>query len=200
MWSLSNWKTAFSAFGLIGLLVFSLPSVMLLHAPAGEAFSELYILDSDHKAEGYPFVVRVGQDYSLVVGVVDHLSSVAYYDVELKLRNASDSLPNATLGVPSSLPELYGFRAFTVDGGTWESDLTFRFLDIAFGQNVSQVGKVLINNFTCDVNKPVAWDAVNNGYYVQVFLELWLYDAVSYAFQFHNRFVGLWLNLTAAGL
>jgi hypothetical protein len=48
------------------------------------------------------------------------------------------------------------------------------------------------------VNKSVAWDATNNGYYCQIFFELWIYDAVSSGFQYHDRFVGLWLNLTAS--
>jgi hypothetical protein len=131
--------------------------------------------------------------------VSDHLGSAAYYEVQVKLRNGTEPLPNATTGVPSSLPELYRFRAFAVDSETWESNLTFRLPD-KFDpvRNVSHIGKIVINNIAYDVNKSVEWDAANNGYYCQIFLELWVYDVVSSGFQYHDRFVGLWLNLTAS--
>jgi len=40
------------------------------------------------------------------------------------------------------------------------------------------------------------WDLENSGFYYQVFFELWLYDTSLQGFQYHNRFVGIWLNMT----
>jgi hypothetical protein len=197
MWKLATVKQVFLVVGLVGILAFSAPSLaLLLQGSKGESFSELYILGPGHMAEGYPFNVEPGQDYSLFVGVIDHLSRAAYYEVQVKLRNASEPLPNATTGVWSSVPALYRFRVFAVDGGTWEDMFSFRFLDVVSGENVSHVGRIVINNIVYDVNKTIVWDAVNSGYYCQIFLELWLYDVVSSDFQYHNRFVGLWLNVT----
>lgn len=199
MWRLVTFKQVFVVVGLVGILAFSLPSLSLLwRGSKSEAFSELYILGPGHMAEGYPFEVRAGQDYFVFVAVADHLGSAAYYDVQVKLRNGTESMPNATEGVSSSLSELYVFRAFAVDSETWEDTLTFRFLNVDFVGNVSRIGKIVINNLVYDVNKSVEWDATNNGYYCQIFLELWIYDAVSSGFQYHDRFVGLWLNLTAS--
>jgi len=42
------------------------------------------------------------------------------------------------------------------------------------------------------------WDDGNGGYFYELFMELWIYNVASDAFQFHNRFVGLWLNVTAS--
>jgi hypothetical protein len=197
VWRLATVEQVFIVVGLVGILAFSAPSLaLLLRGSKGEAFSELYILGPGRMAEGYPFNVKIGQDYSVFVGVVDHLGSAAYYEVQVKLRNASEPLPNATTGVWSPLPVLHRFRVFAVDGGTWEGMLSFRLPDVVPGENVSHVGRIVINNITYDVNKTIVWDAVNNGYYCQIFLELWVYDVVSSGFRYHNRFVGLWLNLT----
>jgi hypothetical protein len=149
-------------------------------------------------AEGYPFNATPGVAYLVYLGVVNHLGSSAYYDVRVKLRNSTEMLPNATVGVPSPLPVVYEFRVFAVDGQALENALVFGFSDVVFGDNVSHVGRITINNATYDVNKSLQWDAVSSGYYCEVFVELWVYDLSSSDFQFHNRFVGLWLNLTAS--
>ena len=197
MWRLGDFKHVFIVVGLVGVLAFSLPSLSLLWRNSKvEAFSELYVLGPSHMAEDYPFEVKSGQDNFVFVGVTDHLGSAAYYEVQVKLRNGTEPLPNATESVPSSLPELYRFRAFVVDSATWEGTLTFQFLNVDFEGNVSRVGKIVINNIAFDVNKSVQWDATNKGYYCQIFMELWIYEGVSSGFQYHNRFVGLWLNLT----
>lgn len=199
MWSLRDWRNVFLAVGLIGVIVFSLPSALVLvRLPAGERFSELYLLGPGHTAEGYPFNVTASGDYVVYMGVGDHLGSSAYYEVILKLRNSSEALPNATSGVPSPLPALYSYEVFLTDGQTWDGALNFSFADAMFGENVSSVGTMRINDAWVDVNKGAAWDNANNGYFYQLMVELWLYDAKSDEFAFHNRFVTLWLNLTSA--
>jgi hypothetical protein len=40
------------------------------------------------------------------------------------------------------------------------------------------------------------WDSESHGFLFQLFFELWLYDLASQGFQYHNRFVGVWLNMT----
>jgi hypothetical protein len=182
---------------LVGVLGFTVPSAMLfVHLPGGERFSELYVLGPGHMAEGYPFNVSAGKDYLVYLGVGNHLGRAAYYEVAVKLRNSTEPLPNATSGTPSPLPALYSYDVFLTDGQTWEDALNFGFDDVVFGLNVSSVGRLRVNGAWANVNESAAWDSVNGGYYFQVFVELWLYDAASNSFGFHNRFVSLWLNMT----
>jgi len=197
--SLGDCRYAFIVVGLIGVLVFNVPSLMLfVHLPGGERFSELYVLGPGHMAEGYPFNVGAGVDYSVFLGVVNHLGESACYEVVVKMRNATEPLPNATSGVQSPLPMLYGYEVFLAEGQTWEEALVFRFDDVAFGANVSSVGRIRVNDAWMNVNETAVWDNVNNGYYYQVFVELRLYNATGSSFGFHNRFVGLWLNMTSS--
>jgi len=197
--SLGDCRYAFIVVGLIGVLVFNVPSLMLfVHLPGGERFSELYVLGPGHMAEGYPSNVGAGVDYSVFLGVGNHLGGSAYYEVVVKMRNATEPLSNATSGVPSPLPMLYAYEVFLAEGRTWEEALVFRFDDVAFGVNVSAVGRIRVNGAWANVNETAVWDDVNSGYYYQVFVELWLYNAPSNSFGFNNRFVSLWLNMTSS--
>jgi len=199
VWSLVDCRNVFLAVGMIGVIVFSVPSAMVLvRLPGGERFSELYVLGAGHMAEDYPFNVSVGGDNLVFLGVSDHLGSAAYYEVVLKLRNSTEALPNATSGVASPLPVLYSYEVFLTDGQTWEGGLNFSFSDVVFGENVSSVGRIRINDAWVNVDKSAVWDNANNGYFYQLIAELWLYNGTISSFGFHDRYVTLWLNMTSA--
>jgi hypothetical protein len=198
MWSLDDCKLVFVVAGLVGVFVCSVPAAsVFVRLPGGERFSELYVLGPGHMADDYPFNVTEGVDYLVYLGVVDHLGSAAYYEVYVKLRNSSEPLPNRTSIEPSPLPVLYTYRVLLTDGQAWEGALSFSFGDVVFGENVSVIGEVLVNGAVVPVDKVAAWDGENGWYYYQFFVELWLYDATSRSFGYHNRFVSLGLNLTA---
>ena len=200
MLKLDDCKVAFFSAGLIGILLFASPTLSLVwHWPGGEKFSELWVLGSEHMAEGYPYNVKAGKSYSVYVDVSNHLGSSAYYTVYVKFRNQSEPLPNSASGTPSPLPPLYKYRMLLQDGKSWETALTFSFSKVSFFNNQSQVGSVTVNNATYEVDKSASWDAKNRGYNYQLFIELWIYTKITplvYAIQYHNRFVSLSLNMT----
>lgn len=196
---LEDYKVVFAAVGLVGVLLFASPALgLVVHLPSGEKFSELWVLGSGHMAEDYPFNVRENESYLVYLGVNNSLSSSAYYEVIVKFRNESEPLPNETVGVPSSLPGLYGYRVFLQDGQSWERPLNFSFFQVSAAQNQSVVGGLTVNGVTLSVDKHAVWDDEGSGYFYELFMELWIYNVASDAFQFHNRYVGLWLNMTAA--
>ena len=197
MWSPADFRRVFMAVGLIGVIVFSVPSALVLvRLPSGERFSELYVLGPTRMAEGYPFNVSAGPEYRVYLGVGNHMGEAEYYRVVVKFRNASEPLPNATAGVASSLPVLYAYNVFLSDGQVWEGALNFSFSDVVFGQNVSSVGRMRVDDVWVNVDKSVVWDETNNGFYYQLFFELWIFNATVSGFQFHNRWVGFWLNMS----
>ena len=197
MWALNDYRTVFMAVGLIGVLVCWVPSVMLFaRLPGGEKFSELYYLGPGHMAEGYPYNVRENVSYLVYLGVGNHMGDSAFYEVCVKFRNSSESLPNATSGEASSLPVLFVYRVFLGDGGVWEEALNFSLLNVGFDGNVSSVGRLDVNGLVSDVNKVESWDNASSSFAYQVFVELWRYDVAASSFRFDNRFVTLWLNVT----
>jgi len=185
--------------GVVGVAVLLVPGFAgFLRLPRGESFSQLYVLGSTRMAEGYPFNVSSGVEYSVFLGVVNDLGTSAYYEVVVKMRNAAEPLPNATSGNASPLPGLYSYQVFLGHGQAWEMPLAFMFDGVAFGVNVSSVDRIRVNDAWAFVNETATWDSENNGYFYQVFAELWLYNWTSNGFDYHNRFVSLWLNMTGS--
>jgi hypothetical protein len=199
MMKLEDCKVVFAALGLIGVLILASPTLgLVLHLPGGEKFSELWVLGSRHMAEDYPFNVTAGVNYLVYVGVGNHMGSSTYYVVYVKFRNETEPLPNATTGAPSVLAPLYEYRVFLEDGGNSDVPLAFSFSNVSFSGGQSTVGSLTINGVPFIVDKSVSWDAVNSGYFYQLFMELWIYDPASNGFSYHNRFVNRWLNMTAS--
>ena len=198
--NLEAYRTLFAvaAAGLILIAAFPTLSMVVPFPRSAERFSELWILGPNRMAEDYPFNVRVNEEYQVFVGVGNHMGSSSYYMVCVKFRNQSQPLPDISDSVPSSLPPLFEFRFFIVDGESWEAPLDFEFLEVSRFENSCLVRRMMINDAVFSVDSPSTWDSENNGFYYQLFFELWLYDVTSRGFKFHDRFVGIWLNVTGS--
>jgi hypothetical protein len=195
---LQDYRNLLLAASLIALLLAALPAVSVLVSfpKVGEMFSELWLLGPNHMAEDYPFNVKVGESYTVYLGVGNHMGGSMYYAVYVKFRNQTQALPNATASAPSSLPILYEIRAFIPDGGTWEKLVAFSVSEASQFETSSFVNRLVINDRGVWTNSSAVWDLERNGFYYQLFFELWIYDVVSQSLGFHNRFVGIWLNMT----
>ncbi len=165
-----------------------------------EKFSELWLLGPTRKAEGYPFNVQVNESYLVYVGVANRLGSSVYYRVYVKLRNQTQPLPTASNSSPSVLPSTYEFDILVRDNEVREEPLNFVILEASTHNNTALLKRLRINGITFQVDAFSKWDKENSGFYYQLFLELWLYEMASQSFQYHNRFVSLWLNLTSCGI
>lgn len=201
MLTLKGYKIMFFAVFLVGTLLFATPTLALIvHLPGTEKFSELWVLGSSHTTSDYPFNIAAGENYTVFVGVANHMGSVSYYVVEVKFRNETDPLPDTTLGTPCPLELLYEQRVILQDGGVWEKQLSLSFSNISSSANQCVVGTLKIDDVTCIVNKPAVWDSSHKGYYYQLLFELWIYNAETEAVQFHDRYCTIWLNMTLSSI
>jgi len=198
--NLEEYRMVFVTGSLILMLIATVPTVGLIvpFPDVGERFSELWLLGPNRMAEGYPFNVGVNETYSVFVGVGNHLGDSAYYLVYVKFRNQTEALPNVTVSEASPLAPLYEFRAFVADGDTWESPLTFSVLEVSRDGDYMFVDRLSINDASFSVNASTRWNSEYEGFYFQLFFELWLYDVAAWSFRFHDRFVGIWLNVTGS--
>ena len=197
--NLEEYKSVFAVttLGLILVVAFPTVSMVLPFPDGGERFSELWLLGPEHMAEGYPFNVRTSDAQGpIYVGVGNHMGSSEYYVVYVKFRNQTQPLPNATVSEPSPLPPLYEFQFFLADGETWETPVSFIVEDVGFEGNSSFVTEISVNDRVFPVDVFSSWDSEQDGFYFQLFFELWLYSGDLQGFQFHDRFVGIWLNMT----
>ena len=198
MLTLKRYKTLFFAVFLAGMLLFATPTLALIVHVPGTDFSQLWILGSSRTTGDYPFNVTAGENYTVFVGVANHVGSLSYYLVELKFRNESDPLPDTTLGTPCPLPSLYNQSVILQDGGSWEKQFTLSFSNVSSSANECVVGTLNVNGVTCVVNKPATWDPSHRGYYYQLLFELWMYNADT--FQFNDRYCTVWLNMTFSSI
>jgi uncharacterized membrane protein len=186
-----NVKSVYTVCCIVLCLVLLAPALdIILPSPGSEKFSELWILGPGHKMEGYPYNIFPETDYHVFLGVSNQMGSLEYYLVRVKLANQSDSLPDKSAGIPSSLPTAYEYRLFVENNATLETDFSFSFNDISFEGNVGRISALTINGKAINVSKPVTRDASDNGFHYTIFFELWIYNSTISNFQFHDRSVG----------
>ena len=209
--ALSGWKCGVMSYreynvffmivtGILALFVASPALSRLLVLPRTEFFTEFWILGSDHRAEDYPFNISRNRDYGVFLGIGNRLGYCAYYVVEVKFRNQTQPAPNSFNRTSRGLPSLFSIPAFVADEGTWELPLTFSF-DYRYNETLAQVGfySMTLNDADLDMhNYTIAWDSDNSGFLGNLFFELWIYDAATSGFRYHERSVGLWFNMTTS--
>jgi hypothetical protein len=180
------------------LVIFSPTLMTVVSSPKGELFSEMWLLGSDGMTEGYPFVVSVNEVYNIRLGVGNYMGSLEYYTIYVKFRNQAEPFPNSNAALPSSLEPIFEYRVFLGNNETWEKTVSFSFEDVSFDGNVSGVSNLSIDGHPVSVNKTAVLDAEDGLFYYQLFFELWIYNTETASFEFHNRFVWLWLALVGS--
>jgi len=184
--------------GILILLVASPALSRLLVFPRTEFFTEFWILDSNHGTRDYPFNVTLTRDYNVFLGIANRLGYCAYYSVEVKFRNQTQSAPSRFNHTSSSLPALCNISAFVADQGVLEQPLTLSFV-YQYNESLSRVElrSLELNGVESNLNNTtIDWDLKENGFRGVLFFELWIYNGTSSSFQYHDRFLSLRLNMT----
>lgn len=180
----------------LGLIIAAPALMSVVTFSANEPFSELFILGQNHKAEDYPFNVGQHQVYRVYLSVANHMGSSEYYAVRMKVGNWTDAPPDDRSGVPSLLETLVEDKFFIANNDAWEKEISFSIENASFAESVSTLQDLVVNNERVQVNKVCLWNQTANGFYYQLFFELWIYSITAQSFQFHDRFVNVWLNVT----
>jgi len=190
------------AVAVCALLVASPALSRLLVYPRTESFTEMWLLGPNHMAEDYPFNLTSGSNYNVYLGLANHLGYCAYYVVEVKFRNETQSSPTFLGSVgnltSSNLTSLYNLTVFVSDEGSWEERLTFSF-DYGFNSSLMQVqfhSMVLKGEALNMVGESTAWNATKKVFFGNLLFETWIYNATLNDFQFHGRSVDLKFNMT----
>jgi len=196
--NLDDYRRFFIAGSLVLMLFAASPTLgLVVRLPTGaESFSEVWVLGPNHMAEDYPFNIQINKSYTVFVGVGNQMGVSSYYLLYVKFRNQTQLPPNATVSEPSPLQQLYESRAFVADGGNWEVPMTFRILEVSRYDDSVHVSRMSINDAVLVADASAKWDSEYRGFYYQLFFELWLFNTKLQSFQFHDRFVEIWLNMT----
>jgi hypothetical protein len=217
------------ATAVLALLVGSPALQRLLVYPQADSFTELSLLGPGHTAENYPYDISRNENYTVFLGVANHLGSCAYYQVQVKFRNETQSAPNSFTRTSSNLLSLYNIGEFIADKESLETSLNFAF-DYTI-QNVTRIvytnvaisngpGKndtveqrptnitnlqMKFNNLRLNNNilnlqgYSSDWNPLTNEFYGNLIFELWIFNSTIGGFQYNERFVDLKFNMTSTG-
>jgi uncharacterized membrane protein len=182
----------------VALIVASPALQRVLVYPQTEFFTEFWLLGPNHMAEGFPYNITRGESYKVFLGIANQLGRCAYYEVQVKFRNSTQSAPDSFNRTSSSLPPLYSLNVFVADKETWELPLTFGF-DYSYDSGSRQVNfnKLLFNKEQLSLNGySTTWDSNRTAFYGNLIFELWIYNDSTSGFQYNERFVDLKFNMT----
>jgi len=213
----------------LALLVASPALRRVLVLPQTEFFTEISLLGPSLIAANYPYNITANENYNVFLGITNNLGSCAYYQIEAKFRNATESAPNSFNFTPSSLPSLYSLPIFVANQESLEIPVNFEFsysfrsvmrtvytnVTVAGGSGQNATVEQRAANITLlqanfdylrlngeNLNLQGLssdWNLITNVFYGNLVFELWIYNSTIGSFQYNQRFVDLKLNMTSAG-
>jgi hypothetical protein len=194
--NLQHYKYAILFIGFIGALLIPIPLISsILPSPQSEAFSELYLFGPQHSAANYPSSIGINEETSLFVGVTNDMGSFQYYMLEFKLANKTDPLPDSTTATPSTIQPFLTQRVLIQDGKTEEYPIHLKITNASLSSNKAIISNIEINGLSFDVNKPCERANQTDTFSYKLIIELWIYNAQTQAFEYHNRYVSLSFQL-----
>jgi uncharacterized membrane protein len=194
---LSQYKTVILVVTtVLALLIASSSIQQLLVYPQTDNMTEFWMFGPNHDA-AYPGNVTADQTYRIYLDVTNHLGSVAYYNTEIKFRNQTQPGPGSFNRISSTLPALSNIALVAANNQTAESPL-----DISFQYHVDNAASTLymenvtVNGFALDASATtITYDKDKGGYYGNLFFELYIYNGTTNNFQYHQRYLSLWLKM-----
>lgn len=195
-------------FAIIATLITSGVAYGILNPPPSEPFFAMWILGSGGLAEHYyprddPNLM-IGEDVNWTLGVYNHMGSIQYVVVRVKLLNSTLASPDELTGTPSPVSSILEYTRVLVDNETWSIPFLWKILNLTTtGERVAITG-LLVNQYAIG---GVVATAVSGFNYRFVF-ELWFYDPakddLSYSWRtgdsIHCVWTQIWFNATATSL
>ncbi|MCW3996530.1 MAG: DUF1616 domain-containing protein [Candidatus Bathyarchaeota archaeon] len=186
----------------VALVVASPALQQLVVLPQTDRMTELALFNQDHNTT-FPANVTVGENYRFYVDVTNRLGSCAYYALQIKFRNASQSAPDSFNHTASSLPALSTLYFVVADKDTLELplDISFQYrLNSNITNHQLDMQSLTFNGVALKDATTISWDSEKSRFYGNLFFELWLYNDTTNTFQYHQRYVSLWFGMETTDL
>jgi uncharacterized membrane protein len=193
------------AFTAIVIVLASGVGYTVLRPPPSEQLYAMYILGSNGLAEHYypndnPNLT-IGEPINWTIGIYNHMGSLQYVVVRVKLLNSTLPSPDELTGVPSSVAPLLEYARVLVDNETWSIPFVWRIMSVSQNLGELMITGMSINQTTISGN---LIRAVSGHNYRLVF-ELWFYDKSTNDLAFswrtqntqHSVWTQIWFNATA---
>ena len=177
----------------------------VLNPPPSERFYAMYILGSNGLVEHYypndDPDLAIGKPVNWTIGVYNHMGSLQYVVVRVKLLNSTLPSPSEITGTPSVRTPLFEFARVLVDNETWSIPFVWRILNVSPSSGGLLVTGISINQVTLtgDLARAVS------GFNYRFVFELWFYDGATndLVFSWHTQsarysvWTQIWFNVTS---
>jgi len=192
------------AFAAVATVVTSAVAYGFLNPPPSEQFFALWILGSEGLAEHYypndDPNLTTGEEVNWTLGVYNHMGSLQYAVVRVKLLNATTASPDDLTGTPSPASPLFEFTRVLVDNETWSLPFKWSIENLdARGRSLILTGLAINQaHFRGELASAVS------GFNYRFIFELWFYDQTSNDLSFsweisnvkHSVWTQIWFNAT----
>jgi len=182
----------------VSLLIASPTLQQLLVYPQTNPLTEFWLFGPNHDA-AYPSNVTADETIRLYLNVANHLGSTANYRIDIKFANQTQFTPDSFNHTSSHLSSLGSLTILVVQNATEELPV-----DVSFQYNVNpdvstqlDMESITINGNATDISSTsINWDTAKVGFYGDLIFELWIYNGTTSSFQYHERYLDLWLKMT----
>jgi hypothetical protein len=180
----------------LALLIASPSIQQLLVYPSSDNLTEFWMFGPNHDA-AYPSNVTSDQTYRLYLDVTNHLESAAYYNIEIKFRNQTQSAPDSFNRTSSNLPTLGSIAIAAAKNSTSEVPVEISFQYHEDTQTGTlHMENVTVNGFAQDASgTTIAWDEAKGGFFGNLIFELFIHNSTTNSLQYHQRYLSLWLKM-----
>ncbi len=177
-----------------------------LNPVPSEQFFAMWVLGSGDLAEQYypednPNL-SVGQEVKWTLGIHNHMGSIQYVVVRVKLLNSTLQSPDDLTGEPSSAASLLEYTRVLLDNETWYVPFSWKILQTEMNGQSTTLTSLLIdqNHITGTLATAVS------GYNYRFVFELWFYDQARNELAFswrtrntsHSVWTQIWFNATSS--
>jgi uncharacterized membrane protein len=183
------------AVAVVALLVASPFIEKLVASPQTEPYTELWLFGSHHNAT-YPSNVTANQTLHLYLNIANHLGREAQYTVEMKFRGPYESGPDSFNHTASKLKALDTLRCSAANNETVELplDLSFQYTHLPKTGEV-QMENITLNGKVIPLDTTLTYDLKREGFFGNIFFELYLYNETTRELVYNQRYVSLWLQM-----
>jgi hypothetical protein len=177
----------------------------ILNPPKTEQFFAMWILGSSGLSEHYypsdNADLKIGENITWTLEIYNHMASIQYAVVRVKLLNSTEAGPNDSAGTPSPVPALLEFTRILTSNETWTIPFAWRILKASSKGSELVLTELSINKFVFTGELCTAVSGIS---YRFVF-ELWSYDQTTNDLAFswntknggHYVWTQIWFNMTA---
>jgi hypothetical protein len=185
-------------------IVYSGIAYVMLTPPRPAPFFALGILGPQGMAANYypsgnPDL-GLGEEVKWTLEVYNHMGSLQYAVLRVKLINSTMTAPNSTTGTPSPATPILEFAKVLLDNETWLIPFTWKILNLDQAGNSVAITRLLVRNNTLTGKLTSAVHGVG----LRFVFELWFYDETARELTFSwisdgNRssaWTEIWFNAT----